>query len=34
MADVLRSKNTENVYTLAGGMGAWKADGMPVKQHS
>ena len=34
MADALRSKNTENVYTLAGGMGAWKADGMPVKQHS
>ena len=33
MAGVLRGKNTENVYTLAGGMGAWKADGMPVKQH-
>lgn len=34
MAGVLRGKNTENVYTLAGGMGAWKADGMPVKQHA
>lgn len=34
MADVLRNKNTDNVYTLAGGMGAWKADGMPVKQHA
>ena len=34
LADTLRKSNTENVYSLAGGMTAWKADGMPTKQHA
>ncbi len=34
LVSTVAGKHTADVYSLAGGMAAWKADGMPVKQHA
>lgn len=34
LVKTLADKHTAAVYSLAGGMTAWRADGMPVKQHA